>query len=140
MTTLVNNMSPNGNTNQAIGLAHGWMSLVGGGPYPTPPPMDPNYKYTQVVILLTDGLNTQSRFSTTQSIIDARTRRACDNIKGAGITLYALQVNTGGDATSTMLQQCATDPGKFFLVTSSSQIGAIFSQIGTNLAKLRIAK
>src|SRR4051812_12289829 len=27
-------MSPAGNTNQAIGLAHGWISLVGGGPYP----------------------------------------------------------------------------------------------------------
>ncbi len=37
MTTLVNNMSPGGNTNQAIGLALGWMSLVGGGPFPTPP-------------------------------------------------------------------------------------------------------
>ena len=33
MTTLVNNMSPAGNTNQAIGLAHGWMSLVDGGQY-----------------------------------------------------------------------------------------------------------
>ena len=40
MTTLVNNMSPGGNTNQAIGLALGWMSLVGGGPFPTPPAMD----------------------------------------------------------------------------------------------------
>jgi hypothetical protein len=39
-----------------------------------------------------------------------------------------------------MLQQCATDPGKFFLVTSSSQITTIFSQIGTQLSKLRIAK
>ena len=37
MKSLVDNMSPNGNTNQAIGLAHGWMSLVGGGPFPTPP-------------------------------------------------------------------------------------------------------
>ena len=37
MTTLVNNMSPGGNTNQAIGLALGWMSLVGGGPFPAPP-------------------------------------------------------------------------------------------------------
>ena len=36
MKNLVDNMSPAGNTNQAIGLAHGWMSLVGGGPYPTP--------------------------------------------------------------------------------------------------------
>ena len=37
MTNLVNNMSPDGNTNQGIGLAHGWQSLVGGGPYPAPP-------------------------------------------------------------------------------------------------------
>ena len=65
------------------------------------PAKDPNYTYNQVVILLTDGLNTQNRFSTTQSSIDARTKKACDNIKAAGITLYALQVNTGGDPTST---------------------------------------
>src|SRR6185312_10488846 len=32
MTSLVNNMSPNGSTNQAIGLQLGWLSLVGGGP------------------------------------------------------------------------------------------------------------
>src|SRR5262245_33450431 len=56
MTTLVNNMSPGGNTNQAIGLELGWMSLVGGGPFPTPPPMDPTYKYQQVIILLIDAL------------------------------------------------------------------------------------
>ena len=31
MTSLVNAMSPGGNTNQAIGLELGWMSLVGGG-------------------------------------------------------------------------------------------------------------
>ena len=30
MTTLINNLYPAGNTNQGIGLAHGWMSLVGG--------------------------------------------------------------------------------------------------------------
>ena len=71
MTSLVNNMSPNGNTNQAIGLQLGWMSLVGGGPF-TAPPMDPNYTYTQVIILLTDGLNTQDRWYTSQSSIDAR--------------------------------------------------------------------
>ena len=32
----------NGNTNQAIGLQLGWLSLVGGGPF-TSPAMDPNY-------------------------------------------------------------------------------------------------
>ena len=40
MKTLVDSMSPAGNTNQAIGLQVGWMSLVGGGPF-TVPAMDP---------------------------------------------------------------------------------------------------
>ena len=130
-------MTPGGNTNQTIGLQWGFQSLTA-APF-TIPTKDSNYTYKQVVILLTDGLNTQNRFSSTQSTIDARTKKACDNIKNAGITLYALQVNTDGDPTSTMLQQCATDSGKFFLVTSAAQIGAIFNQIGTTLSKLRIA-
>jgi hypothetical protein len=131
-------MTPEGNTNQTIGLQWGFQSLTA-APF-TIPAKDANYKYNEVIILLTDGLNTQNRFSTTQSTIDARTAKACENVKNAGITIYALQVNTDGDPTSTMLQQCASDAAKFFLVTSSSQIATIFSQIGTNLSKLRIAK
>src|SRR5947209_10525290 len=97
MTTLVNNMTPNGNTNQGIGLAHGWMSLVGGGPYPAPPAKDANYSYNEVIILLTDGLNTQNRWYTSESSIDTRQATTCNNINAAGITLYTVQVNTGGD-------------------------------------------
>jgi Flp pilus assembly protein TadG len=140
MTTLINNMSPAGNTNQAIGLALGWMSLVGGGPFPTPPVMDANFTYSRVIILLTDGLNTQDRWYSSQNSIDAREQLTCANAKAAGITIYAIQVNTGGDPTSTLLQNCATDPKKFFLLTSASQIVTTFNQIGTNLSNLRIAK
>jgi Flp pilus assembly protein TadG len=140
MTTLVNNMSPNGNTNQNIGLAHGWMSLVGGGPYPTPPAMDSNYTYQKVIILLTDGLNTENRWYTDQASIDARQQLTCTAVKAAGITVYTVQVNTDGDPTSTLLQNCASTSDKFYLVTSSSGIGTIFNQIGTNLSKLRIAQ
>jgi Flp pilus assembly protein TadG len=140
MTTLINNLSPNGNTNQNIGLAHGWMSLVGGGPYPAPPAMDPNYKYQQIIILLTDGLNTENRWYTTQSSIDDRQAVTCANVKAAGITLYTVQVNTGGDPTSTLLQNCATDSSKFFLLTSANDIVATFNQIGTQLSKLRVAQ
>jgi Flp pilus assembly protein TadG len=146
MTTLINNMSPAGNTNQAIGLAQGWLSLVGGGPYPDPPPMDTNYKYSQVIILLTDGLNTQDRWYSDQASIDAREKITCDNVNQAKITLYTVQVNTGGDPTSTLLQNCAGSPGKypdkdkFFLLTSANQIVTTFQQIATNLSNLRIAQ
>jgi Flp pilus assembly protein TadG len=140
MTNLVNNMSPGGNTNQAIGLVLGWQSLVGGGPFPAPPTMDPNYKYQQVIILLTDGLNTQDRWYTTQSSIDARQTMTCNDIKAAGIVLYTVQVNTDGDPTSTLLQNCASDSSKFFLLTNANEIVTTFDQIGTSLSKLRVAK
>ncbi len=139
MTTLVNQMYPAGNTNQAIGLAWGWLSLVGGGPL-TAPPMDSNYQYQQVIILLTDGLNTQDRWYTNQSSIDSRQQVTCSNIKAAGITLYTVQVDTGGDPTSTLLQNCATDASKFFLLKSASQIITTFTTIGNTISKLRIAK
>jgi Flp pilus assembly protein TadG len=150
MTTLVNNMSPNGSTNQAIGLQMGWQSLVGGGPFPTPPAEDTNYTYSKVIILLTDGLNTQDRWygngSSHSSQVDDRQQITCNNINAAGITLYTVQVNTDGDPTSTLLQNCAGSPGKypdsgkFFLLTSANAIITTFAQIGSSLSNLRVAK
>jgi hypothetical protein len=103
------------------------------------PAFDSNYKYNQVIILLTDGLNTEDRWYTTQSSIDTRQQKTCDNIKAAGITLYTVQVNTGNDPTSTLLKNCASDSSKFFLLTSSTEIVTTFNQIGTALSNLRLS-
>jgi hypothetical protein len=113
--------------------------------------MDSRYQYTQVIILLSDGLNTEDRWYTNQSTIDGRMVSStgtgtCANIKAAGIILYTIQVNTGGDPTSTLLQKCASPNTagpvgpKFFLLTSSNQIVSTFNSIGTNLSQLRISK
>ena len=148
MATLVNGMTPNGSTNQPIGLVWGWQSLVGGGPL-TAPAMDSNYTYQQVIILLSDGLNTQDRWygdgvhvsgSVDGRMYNSSGNGTCANIKGAGVTIYAIQVNTGGDPTSTLLQNCASSSDKFFLLTSANQIVTTFNTIGTNLTKLRIAQ
>jgi Flp pilus assembly protein TadG len=130
-------MQPVGNTNQAIGLQMGWQTLTA-APF-TIPAVDPNYQYKQVIILLTDGLNTEDRWYTSSSSIDTRQQKTCDNIKAAGITLYTVQVNTGSDPTSTMLKNCASDSSKFFLLTSSTQIVTTFGQIGTALSNLRLS-
>src|ERR1019366_5122779 len=98
MTSLVNNMSPNGSTDQAIGLQLGWMSLVGGGPFSVPA-YKTGYTYTKAIILLTDGLNTQDRWygdgsrfgKSDDAKIDARQALTCANAKAAGITLYMIQ-------------------------------------------------
>jgi hypothetical protein len=93
-------------------------------------------------------LNTQDRWygdgsslgTSDDAKIDAREQLTCNNIKAAGITLYTIQVNTGGDPTSTLLQGCASSADKFFLLTSANQIMTVFTQIGTDLSQLRVAK
>ncbi|MEA2886876.1 MAG: hypothetical protein QOD11_1236, partial [Bradyrhizobium sp.] len=135
----IDTMTPNGNTNQAIGLAWGWLSLNQTSPL-NAPAEDPNYTYTKAIILMTDGLNTQNRWTTNAATIDARQKLLCDNIKAAGVTIYTVQVNTDGDPTQAVLQYCASGSDKFFILTSANQIMAAFNSIGASLSKLRIAR
>lgn len=152
MATTVTNLSPNGGTNQPIGLVWGWQSLVGGGPFPTPPAKDPQYTYQEIIVLMSDGLNTVNRWngdgSNTSTDVDKRmyesdTVGTCANIKDAKIKIYAVHVNTDGGAESTLLKNCASksdDGGKEFqMVTSASGITTAFDSIATKLTKLRIA-
>jgi hypothetical protein len=135
----IDDMSPNGLTNQAIGLAWAWLSLGTGGPL-TVPPKDPNFKYDEVIILLSDGLNTEDRWYSDQASIDGRQQIACNNVKASGVTLYTVHVNTDGDPTSTLLRNCASDPSKFFILTSANDMVTTFNTIGTQLSNLRVAK
>ena len=72
--------------------------------------------------------------------VDNRQQILCNNVKAANITIYTVQVNTDGDPTSTLLQNCASDATKFFMLTSADQIITTFNTIGTTLKKLYIAK
>jgi Flp pilus assembly protein TadG len=132
-------MVPTGNTNQGIGLAWGWMTLTQSAPF-NAPAKDPNFVYKDAIVLLSDGLNTQNRWYSTASQIDARQKILCDNAKAAGITIYTVQVNTGGDPTSAVLQYCAQNTSSFYLITSASQTASVFQDIGTQLSKLRVSK
>lgn len=146
---LVDQMSPAGSTNQPIGLVWAWQSLVGGGPL-VAPAKDPSYTYKDVIVLMSDGLNTQNRWDgvgyAVSPQVDARMydpsngSGTCANIKAAGITIYTVHVNTDGDPKSTLLQNCASSSDKFWMVTSASDLGTVFNTIGTNLTKLRVAK
>jgi Flp pilus assembly protein TadG len=148
LTNLVDGMSPSGGTNQPIGLVWAWQSLVGGGPL-NMPAKDSNYTYTDVIIPMSDGLNTVDRWygngHDVSSQVDSRMYNSsngsgtCANAKAAGVVIYTIQVNTGGDPTSTLLQNCASSTDKFTQITSSGQLVTTFNSIGTALTKLRIA-
>src|SRR5690606_18782536 len=97
-----------------------------------------------------DGLNTQDRWygngaqvstSVDKRMYDSTKNGAgtCANAKAAGITIYTIHVNTGGDPTSTLLQNCASGSDKFTEIKTANQLISTFQSIGTALSKLRIA-
>ena len=139
LKTSIDSLVPTGNTNQGIGLAWGWMTLTQSDPF-NAPAKDPNFVYKDAIVVLSDGLNTQNRWYSNAAQIDARQRILCDNAKAANITIYAIQVNTGGDPTSSVLQYCAQNPSSFYLVTAANDTASVFKQIGTQLSKLRVSK
>jgi Flp pilus assembly protein TadG len=145
----IGDMEPTGNTNQSIGMAWAWMSLTQSDPL-NAPPKDANYTYKDAIILLSDGLNTQNRWYSNASQIDARQKILCDNIKAARdpktnallYTVYTIQVNTGkpADPESAVLKNCASDASMFYSITEANQTAAVFSSIGSSLTKLRVSK
>ncbi len=163
LKTAVNAMQPTGGTDQAVGLAWAWQTLIPSSPVPAPAE-DANTTYNRVIIILSDGLNTEDRWpvngnGNTQNtgsgnsqfpgLIDYRQKLLCDNLKNATdskgnpmYTIYTIQVDTStpADPTSTILQYCASSPDKFYMLTSSSQILTTFNTIGTALSKLRVAQ
>jgi hypothetical protein len=137
----IDEMTPNGNTNVSIGLAWGWHSLTSSVPYNEAAAANP--ELDKVVLILTDGDNTEAYDNltnskiTSQSAIDARTTKVCDAIKANGIKIYSVRVI---DGNSSLLKSCATNPSMFFDVKQASELDAVFQSIAEALANLRIAK
>jgi Mg-chelatase subunit ChlD len=130
----IDEMNPAGNTNVTIGLAWGWQTLASNAPFNAPSPAP---DLDKVIVLLTDGNNTQNRWSSSSSSIDTRTQKACDNIKAQNIRLYTVRV-INGDAT--LLKNCATKPDMYYDVDAANELDMVFSSIAQNLANLRIVK
>ena len=131
----VDAMSPSGNTNVTIGLVWAWHALTANMPFIQGSVPQPDLD--KVIILLTDGENTQNRWTSNSSNIDARTKLACTNAKAANIKIYTVRV-IDGDVS--LLKGCATNPTMYYDVQQASQLNTVFTSIAQNLANLRIAK
>lgn len=139
----VNQMQAVGNTNVTIGLVWAWHLLSSTSVY-TEGAVYGTASLQKYIILLTDGDNTQNRFSSSESSINARTTAACNNIKALKdaqnkpyIKIYTIRVINGN---ATLLQNCATDPSMYFNVQNAGQLSAVFSAIGAEITNLHLSK
>ena len=117
-----------------IGLAVAWQTLTAAAPYDAPAKAD---DLDKVIVLLTDGQNTQNRWTTSTSSIDSRTQQVCANAKADNIKVYTVRV-INGDAT--LLKGCASKTSMYYDVQEASELNTAFESIAQNLANLRLAK
>lgn len=135
LSSRVDAMEANGNTNVTIGLVWAWHALTAN--LPMAEASSPQPDLDKVIILLTDGENTQNRWTTNTNSINLRTSAACTAIKAANIKLYTVRVI---DGNATLLKNCATNPSMYYNVTQATQLNSVFSAIAQNLASLRLSK
>ncbi len=139
LTNKIDEMQPAGATNVTIGLVWAWHALT-----PTVPLTEaagPATDLSKIIILMTDGLNTQNRWDGNGynpcPTCTARAAIACTNVKAAGIKIYTIRV-IEGDAD--MLRNCASDPSMYYDVQNASQLDAVFNAIGGQLANLHLSQ
>ncbi|WP_439575476.1 vWA domain-containing protein [Phreatobacter sp.] len=129
-------MNPSGNTNVTIGLAWGLHMLTPSQPLTNARTLAQEPDLERIIILLTDGDNTQNRWSTNGTSIDARTDLACTNTKANGIRLYTIRV-INGDAA--LLRRCASQTTMYYDVQSAADLGPVFQRIAAEIGNLRLS-
>nr|WP_246206477.1 TadE/TadG family type IV pilus assembly protein [Propylenella binzhouense] len=132
----INNMAADGNTNITIGLAWGLSMLSPDAPL-TEGVAWGTKDLTKVLILITDGENTQNRWTSDTSKIDQRTKLACTAVKGQKIVLYTVRLQ---DGNASLLSQCASNGDTYFNVENVNDLVPTFKAIGEQLSDLRISK
>jgi hypothetical protein len=147
ITNKITEMQATGNTNVTMGAVWGWHLLDNKAPFTEGKPY--NTKDVQkYLILMTDGVNTQNRFSSNQNSINGRTQETCDNIKALpqntannpptpAIKVWSIRLIDGNAA---LLKSCATNDSMYINVTDPAQLDGIFTAIGTEIASLHLSK
>jgi len=137
----VSAMTPAGCTNITAGVVWGAATLSPGAPFSEAAPAN-TPRLTKYMIVLTDGNNTMNRFisnrncwDSNSSVINPKTRSACDDAKAAGIKIYTIRVIEGD---RNLLKQCASEPEMYREVSNASQLDAVFQQIAQEISQIRL--
>ncbi|CAN5400195.1 hypothetical protein BH10PSE5_BH10PSE5_29910 [soil metagenome] len=165
--TGITSMTAVGETNIPLGLVWGWHALAPAGPFTLGSPYGTAH-VRKIIILMTDGENTMNDPSKSNesngsfygglgyiwqamlgsgtlnanaraAAIDARMALLCTAVKDRDIVIYTVRVEvTSG--SSTLLQNCASTPDKFYDVQNVSDLQAAFDAIAGSIDNLRLSK
>ena len=134
LKTKVDAMQPSGNTNITIGVQWGMEAFT--ATYPLAG-VNTDSRTQKIMIVLTDGNNTQNRWSGANqaTLIDKRTETACKNTRAMGVEVFTIRLMEGN---KTLLMGCASDDDHYFPVTTASELTNTFREIAERVLRIRI--
>lgn len=166
----ISKLVANGNTNTLSAFMWGWRTISPNGPFnthgesETGPQNAKAYGYVaqnqaknyKAIVFMSDGDNTWSGYtslgfttdkrlgsSTTTTSVNTYTKQACQAAKAAGVIVYMVGLNTGGNSISTagkdVLEKCATSADHFFMAETGDQLLQAFNQIASSMTELRLS-
>jgi len=129
-------MTAAGNTNVTIGVAWGMAALSQRAPLTESLPPDET-DLRRIMVVLTDGENTENRWTQNTRSIDDRTRLACDSAKASGMLVFTIRVLEGNQD---LLEDCASERAYYFNVTDVDDLLPAFEGIARTISRLRVAE
>ena len=156
----IDGLSAAGGTAGQLGTAWAWYTLSPNWsslwPSSSTPAAYGTENLQKIAILMTDGeYNTQydsngisvnsGQYPTCSSAANGcsttQARALCTNMKAKGITVYTVGFQLGGNQTAIdTLNQCATDPTKFYNAADGEQLKQAFRDIALHLSSLYLSK
>lgn len=85
------------------------------------------------------ALDTGASDTTRRDAMDSRQTKTCANAKAKGVVIYSIGVGVSAHSKDVLLA-CASSADKYYDVTDSAQLAAVFDAIAGSIQNLRIAK
>jgi Mg-chelatase subunit ChlD len=140
---------PNGNTNLTQGLGWAWEVLSPEAPFEEAV-LDPDYDRVQAIVLLTDGENNAGSGDGYKAIwglgyqteMDDRLLLLANNIKAAGVVIYAIQFANGTGALGKLMKEVASGDGApyYHYAPDRATLKNVFREVANHLSELRLSR
>lgn len=130
-----NAMTATGSTNVTVGFTMGLATLRSDSPFGRASSSGPGV--AKYLILLTDGDNTQNRWSSDAYDIDRRLRAACQTARSSEpVHVFTVRVM---DGNASLLRDCATDAASYYDVKNAAQLLPVFDSILNTINGIRLS-
>lgn len=134
-------------TNLPQGLLWAWNVITPESPFDEAD-ANPQGKRIQAIVFLTDGENYRQwgdayKRQLSESSLNTRAQTTANNIKAAGIKIYAIQFGDAPTQTQqNLMKGIASDPDSsyYFYAPDATALTQVFTEVANGLSELRLSK